>query len=112
MDSELGVADSLGVTGFLAGYVVDSSESPVGGAAITCDDCADVYYLDSDPSDGLFKTGGSVNTETDASAGSFFIIPDAPVFTYYADDGGAHTWAPSLFGSIDEYGVFVNFVAD
>jgi hypothetical protein len=34
------------------------------------------------------------------------------VGTYSADDGGAHTWTPTLFGSLPGYAVLVNFDAD
>ena len=99
-------------TGFMAGFVMDLDYDYVSGASLSCTGCADFYYLDDDPSDGMFYTDGERNTETDATVRSIFVAPGAPIFTYKADDGGAHTWEPQLFGSLPGYASFLLFNAD
>jgi hypothetical protein len=98
-------------TGFMAGFVRDANEDPVGDAELACGGCVDVYYLDNDWDDGLFETSGTLNTQTDADAMSMFVAPSAPIFTYEASDGGAHTWDPQLFGSLPGYASFLLFNA-
>jgi len=99
--------------GFLGGFIVDADDQPVDGATVSCDGCEPhgIFYMDDDGSDGLFSNQGTLNTSTNATAGSLAIIPAAPVFTYVCEDGGTHTWEDSLFGSLTEYAVFVNFTA-
>ena len=99
-------------TGFMAGFVMDLDYDYVSGASLSCTGCADFYYLDDDPSDGMFYTAGERNTQTDASVRSIFVAPGAPIFTYKADDGGTHTWEPQLFGSLPGYASFLLFNAD
>jgi hypothetical protein len=98
-------------TGFMAGFARNIDDEPVGGAALACGDCTSFYYLDTDWDDGLFATGGTLNTQTDANAMSMFVAPAAPIFTYEASDGGAHTWDPQLFGSLPGYASFLLFNA-
>lgn len=99
-------------TGFMAGFVMDVNLDYVSGASLSCTGCADFYYLDDDLSDGMFYTAGERNTATDAAVRSIFVAPGAPIFTYKADDGGAHTWEPQLFGSLPGYASFLLFNAD
>ena len=99
-------------TGFMAGFVMDVNLDYVSGASLSCTGCADFYYLDDDPSDGMFYAAGERNTATDASVRSIFVAPGAPIFTYKADDGGAHSWEPQLFGSLPGYASFLLFNAD
>jgi len=98
-------------SGFLSGFVTDATGEPVGGAEVSCSNCATTptYYLDALPDDGLFGTASEYNTGTDPAANAFFIIPAANITTYEADDGGAHTWGGELFGSLPGYGVFIEF---
>lgn len=98
-------------TGFMAGFVMDVNNDYVSGAELSCTGCADFYYLDTDASDGMFTTGESRNTETDADARAVFVAPGAPIFTYKADDGDTHTWEPQLFGSLPGYASFLLFNA-
>lgn len=103
--------DPLAEAGFMAGFALDSSESPVSGAEIVAGCCPNVYYADDDPKDGLFTTGGQVNSSTSAEADALWLVPAAPVFTYECVDDGSHTWEPSLYGSLPGYGVLIRFVA-
>lgn len=96
-------------TGFMAGFLLDASENPVQGGTVACGGCVDFYYMDADPSDGLFMTAGERNASTDAEAGAIFVAPAAPIFTYAASDGGAHTWDSQLFGSLPGYASFLLF---
>jgi hypothetical protein len=98
-------------TGFMSGFVLDVNEEAVSGGVLSCGNCADFYYMDTDDSDGLFVTNGTRNTETNASAGAIFVAPAAPIFTYEAADGGVHTWEPQLFGSLPGYASFLLFNA-
>lgn len=113
VDSNLDDYDGDAVTtGFMAGFVMDLDYDYVSGASLSCTGCADFYYLDDDPSDGMFYTAGERNTVTDASVRAIFVAPGAPIFTYKADDGGTHTWEPQLFGSLPGYASFLLFNAD
>ena len=98
-------------TGFMSGFVLDASGEPVSGGSLACGGCADFYYMDADDSDGLFTTNDQRNTATDAAAGGIFVAPAAPIFTYEAADGGAHTWDSQLFGSLPGYASFLLFNA-
>jgi hypothetical protein len=97
--------------GFMAGFALDADRQPVSGAALACGECADFYYLDTNHDDGMFMTDGVRNTVTDADADGIFVAPAAPIFTYEASDGGAHTWDPQLFGSLPGYASFLLFNA-
>jgi hypothetical protein len=109
--ADLGWPGELGADGFLAGFVVDATGAPVSGASVDCQGCADDYYLDGNPSDGLFGDGTTFNDTTDAAADALFFIPAAPIFNYTCSDGGAHTWNPTLFGSVPGIGAFIQFDA-
>jgi len=98
-------------TGFMAGFTRDVNEDPVGNAALACGECVSFYYLDTDWEDGLFETGGVLNTKTDVDAMAMFVAPSAPIFTYEASDGGTHSWDPQLFGSLPGYASFLLFNA-
>lgn len=108
--AELGWPGELGADGFLAGFVVDADGNAVSGAAIGCLTC-DRYYRDGDPSDGQFGDGTTFNETTDAAGGALFLIPAAGISNYTCDDGGAHTWEPTLFGSVEGIGAFIQFDA-
>ena len=95
--------DGDAADGFMAGFVMDLDYDYVSEHHPT-HRVADFYYLDDDPSDGMFYTAGERNTQTDASVRSIF---GAPIFTYKADDGGTHTWEPQLFGSLPDYASFL-----
>jgi hypothetical protein len=97
--------------GFMAGFVMDVDDAYVGGASLSCTGCADFYYLDGDTDDGMFATGGTRNSATDETVRAVFFAPGAPIFTYKANDGGAHTWDPQLFGSLPGYASFLLFSA-
>lgn len=97
-------------SGFMTGFVMDANDEPVSGAMLGGGG-VDFYYMDADPSDGLFVTDGVRNTVTDADARSTFVGPGAPIFTYTADDGGTHTWEGQLFGSLPGYVSFLLFDA-
>lgn len=85
--------------GFLLGFVVDGDGEAIEGATVSCTGCPSVWYLDDDGADGLFSAGGLRNTATSAAGGGAFVVPGAPVGTYLADDGGAHTFAPRFDGA-------------
>jgi len=103
--------DDAQETGFMAGFVRDINENPVAGATVACGGCVSFYYMDADGDDGLFSTSGNLNTQTDAEAMSMFVAPRAPIFTYEASDGGAHSWESQLFGSLPGYASFLLFNA-
>ena len=112
VDANLQDYDSDAVsTGFMAGFVMDLDYDYVSEHHSHAQGIADFYYLDDDPSDGMFYTAGERNTQTDASVRSIFVAPGA-IFTYKADDGGTHTWEPQLFGSLPGYASFLLFNAD
>jgi hypothetical protein len=97
--------------GFMTGFVLDSSDEPVSGARLSCGGCADFYYMDTDDTDGLFASGGVLNSATDAAAEAVFVAPGAPIATYVSDDGGNHDWEDQLFGSLPGYASFLLFNA-
>ena len=115
-DFEAAIASSLlaaGYSGTLADdgvfivSVLDHLRQPVSGARVSficsappCDSEPVAFYIDDDPIDGLFTTGATTNTETDASAGALVFIPKGPVGPYGAEDGGVHSWRPIVFGTI------------
>jgi hypothetical protein len=95
-----GYAGDLAADGFLLGFVLDATGAPIGGATVSCAGaaCTDAWYLDADPSDGLFTTTGAVNAATDPAVGAF-LFPMAGIGNYTAEDGGAHAFTPQLNGS-------------
>jgi hypothetical protein len=106
-------AVDLAASGFLSGFVLDSAGAPVSGAVVTCGSCGDTptFYRDASPDDGLWGDGTNFNTATIAEADALFLIPAARITTYTCEDGGAHTWEGTLFGSLPGYGVFIQFDA-
>ena len=103
----------LATEGFLSGFVVDAAGVALDGAVVGCNSCdlTPTYYLDADASDGLWGSGATFNDTTVAGAGAYFLIPDAGITTYTCEDGGAHSWDGTLFGSLAGYGVFIQFDA-
>lgn len=106
-------AGSLDSDGFLGGRLLDADLAPVTGASIDCSTCGALVasYQDGDASDGLFSTGGAANAATTADGDGRYFLPGAGVSTYEIDDGGAHSWEPTLLGSLPGYAVFSNFIA-
>lgn len=86
--------------GIVLMFVTDKDSNPLPGATVSCngDGCDELeaYYLDGDPSDGLFTTGETVNAATVAGLA---VMPGAPVANYTAAAEG-RTFSTSLFGSI------------
>ncbi|MEQ1502041.1 MAG: hypothetical protein ABMB14_07405 [Myxococcota bacterium] len=108
----IGYAGDLGDDGFMFGFTFDATGAPVSGATVTCSSCGSTWYLDADPTDGgLYGAGASLNTETDAASGAAFLIPQGPIGTYGADDGGTHTWADQLNGSNPGSATVTAFIA-
>lgn len=88
MRTDLSAAGStvdLTESGLVFGYVWTGEGRPIAGAQVTCDGCT-AYYGDADDSDGLFMTGGVVNTAT-GDAG-VWVIPGAPRGDYGAVAAG------------------------
>ncbi len=100
MDDELGEDHSVETIGGMFGLVKNANGQYIDGATIICesDECPDIYYFDSDHSDGMFSTNGMLNTSTDASAESAFISPAAPIQNYLAEADGLNFRA-EYFGS-------------
>ncbi|MCA9606237.1 MAG: hypothetical protein KC619_11610 [Myxococcales bacterium] len=93
----VGATATLGTDGAIVGFVLDATGVPIGGATVGCGGCATTYYADDNPSDGLFGSPSTgINAATDPALLAMFAIPGAPLHTYSADDGGAHS-----FGSVD-----------
>jgi hypothetical protein len=84
----LGYGGDVTADGVLFILVRDSSGAPVDGAVVSCGDCgAPVYYMDADPTDGLFTTAGAPNDGTIAAAGGLAVVPTGPIATYDAAAG-------------------------
>lgn len=108
----LGWSGDLATTGYMAGIIEDVDGAAVSGATVTCNDCVpQVYYQDGDGTDGIYGVDTTANLATDSSGGGLFMIPAAPIFTYSAGDGGQHTWASTLLGSLPGYAVYIRFTA-
>lgn len=107
----VGWSGDLAAGGYMAGIVEDASLSPVSGAAVGCDGCATVYYEDANRADGIYGAEAVANTATESAAGAYFLIPSAPIFSYTCTDGGAHTWDPTLLGSLPGFAVYIRFTA-
>lgn len=107
-----GWSGDLATAGYMAGIVEDAAGEPVAGATVACGPCGlTVYYEDGEPTDGIYGAGATPNTTTTVEGDGVFMIPDAPIFTYTCDDGGAHTWESTLLGSLDAYAVYIRFTA-
>ena len=74
---------------------------PVGGATVTGPATSTTYY---------FYGKGFNTTGTVAAAGSLFIIPGAPVYSYACSAKG-YTFDSVMAGSQPGYAVIVKFVA-
>jgi hypothetical protein len=98
----LGHAGKIEEEGAMFGFVRGSDgTTPIGGATVSATG-ATVFYADAltdAANGGLFASTAGVNTKTDATAGAMVVIPAAPIATYKADDGGAHTFGTLLAGS-------------
>lgn len=106
---DAGYSGSIWEDGALAGFVLDKSQAPIDGAKISSSS-ASVYYQDANSSDGLFTSGGSLNTKTSAAAGAIFFIPEAPIFSYSASASG-YSFDSALAGSFPETVTVVPFIA-
>ena len=100
--------------GAVMGLVYDSDGStPVAGATVDCQgdgcDALEVFYADTDSTDGIFSTAGVRNTET--SATGLVAIPSGPVANYGANADGK-TFSKSLFGSIEGLAAFTAWTAE
>lgn len=106
-----GYTGSIAKQGALLGFVFDTGGTPLSGVTVTgTGSGTTTYYADSDSSDGLFTNASvGVNSTTDATANAMFVIPAAPIWSYTADDGGAHKFASVLAGSQPGYAVVVAF---
>ncbi|MEM6927847.1 MAG: putative Ig domain-containing protein [Myxococcota bacterium] len=107
--SVAGYPGDLTQGGFLWGSTQDGTNfSPAGGVTVSCVNCMGSYYVDTDPSDGLFTTMGVVNSETVAGVG-IVVIPDAPIEQYTATSSTL-TFPPLLIGGFPGEAVFAGFV--
>jgi hypothetical protein len=106
-----GYSGSILTDGALLGFVFDTAGTPLSGVTVTGSGSGTTtYYADSDSSDGLFTNASvGVNAATDATANAMFLIPAAPIWSYAADDGGAHTFSSVLAGSQPGYAVVIAF---
>jgi len=98
--------------GAIFAQVLTAQGAPAVGATVNCtgDGCNDLeaYYLDADPSDGLFTTGTDVNAGIVAGLA---VVPGGPVANYSADLAGS-TFGSSLFGSIEGLASFTRIQAE
>jgi hypothetical protein len=103
------VGDSLMTTGALIGYVDDAAGDALGDATVYCQKCgSDTYYWG--VGDSTFADGAVANTETVASLGAKWLIPAAPIWTYYAAADG-YDFESLLAGTMAGMAVFVSFSA-
>ena len=109
----VGGSHDIVTEGALFGFVFDVTGTPVAGAQAGCSGCGtpDFYYADHDPTDGLFSTGMSANTGTDPLANAMFVVPGAPIASYFADDGGTHDFVSQLGGSLPGFAAFISINA-
>jgi len=96
-----GYTGNFGTEGGLLGFVFDSTGMPVGDAVVTGPTGTTTYY---------FYGKGFNTTGTVAAAGSLFIVPSAPVYSYTCAATG-YTFDSLLVGSQPGYAVIVKFVA-
>jgi hypothetical protein len=109
-----GYATDLAADGFMFGFIQDATGAPVDGATVVCaaPACTVVFYMDAEPTDGLFTTGAAPNTAASAAAGSAFLVPAAGIGNWVADDGGGHTWPDQLNGSNPGSAVITALIAN
>ncbi|MCB9777652.1 MAG: hypothetical protein H6742_03735 [Alphaproteobacteria bacterium] len=106
----VGFADgSIWDIGGMMGGVWDNTYSPINGATVT--GASTVFYQDGDAADGLFSTGGGLNTSTVATGGSIFLIPAAPIGGYSATASG-YTFPTNTLGSSAGSIVFAPIIAN
>jgi len=100
IDDELSQTQGVESLGAMFGFVQDTNGEYIDGATIICEstECPDVFYFDSDHSDGMFSTDGFLNTSTDSSAESAFIAPSSPLQNYAAESEGFQ-FRSEFFGS-------------
>jgi hypothetical protein len=105
-----GYGGDINKEGLMMGMVLDASLMPVDGATIT-GSATTVYYQDGDAKDGLYTTGASLNTETQAAGGALYAIPAAAISTYSADAAGL-TFPTNTAGSSEGTALIVPMVAE
>ena len=107
--SAVGGSHDIVTEGVLFGFVLDSTGAPVAGATAGCAGCGtpDFYYADAVSADGLFSSSTGINTTTDPAARSMFVVPGAPIASYFADDGGVHDFPSQLGGSLPAFAAFI-----
>ena len=91
--------------------MLDGSDAPIGDATVSGPSSATVYYLN----EPYVSPGGEVTfntTGTVASAGSLFVIPAAPIYSYSASADGYTFSTTLLAGSQPGFAVVVRFRAD
>lgn len=81
----LGYQGDVTTDGLLLVVVRDASGNGAIGATVTNSQGTPVYYVDQDPSDGLFTTGSTPNTSTDATG--LVAVPAGVIDTYEATNG-------------------------
>ena len=109
-----GYSGGSGLTtdGYVMGVVIDGTDpataNNMSGETVTFtqDETLEVFYGDSDLSDGRFTTASKPNTVTDASTNVGFFIPAGPIGNYTADYG-TDRFYEVLGGSTEGIGMFV-----
>ena len=95
--------DPLAETGAIMGFVRDDQGGYLSGATLNCRGvsagCPTVYYLDADPTDGLFGEGENPNGSTEAGVEAVFLIPNAP-FAIYVASHAEFGFKEELFGHV------------
>ena len=77
--SAAGDTTDISTDGVLIAVIMDGADqSLIPTGTLSCGGCT-VYYNDADPTDGLFSTGGVLNTH-----GGVAVVPGAPIDTYTA----------------------------
>ena len=105
-----GYTGDIVADGMIIGFLWDNARQPIDGAIMTCGSCT-VYYADGDPSDGLFTTGGAVNTGTAVAGGGMFAVPSAQLTTY-APEAAGYTFSSSPLAALPAAAVVVAFTAE
>ena len=99
----LGYTGDVLVDGLLMVLVRDNTGNPAIGATVTNSQGSMVYYLDGDPTDGLFTTMGAPNTATDSSG--IAVIPGGAIDTYEATSGAQY--GSQLGGTLPGLAAFI-----
>jgi hypothetical protein len=74
-----GYAGTLTSEGAVAGWILDSGGSPIGGATVTCSECPRTYYWDGNDWDG---------SSTSTAGDSLFAIPGGLIAVYEVSASG------------------------